>query len=252
MHAVCLSNGCAGSASDWKSTLRANQMALPSQSRTTQGESRPVLRDAFLIPYIVMDQGTERAVVYLVMDAVAGARRTPGRQKTGGVPPKPPATFPLSLTLWPSMFWDFGSLYHRRCGVISHTLSRKLHFSSMSLRRLRLRVAAQANRTSRKVDELAAQNFLMDVLGIVTGAHMFWDFGSLCKTRCGVFSADCCGSGNLFSELMRHPLCLLLWQQQSTTAETLRRPLCHVAASAVDITASSLTQIGHSRAHGKV
>ena len=36
------------------------------------------------------------------MDSVAGARRTPGRLKTGGVPPKPPAT--ILLSLWPSMF----------------------------------------------------------------------------------------------------------------------------------------------------
>ena len=31
-------------------------------------------------------------VVDFPMDAVAGARRTPGRLKTGGVPPKTPAT----------------------------------------------------------------------------------------------------------------------------------------------------------------
>ena len=43
------------------------------------------------------------------MDAVAGARRTPERLKTGGVPPKPPAT--ILLSLWPSVFWDFGSLF---------------------------------------------------------------------------------------------------------------------------------------------
>ena len=36
-------------------------------------------------------------------------RRTPGRLKTGGVPPKPPATIFLSLS--PSVFWDFGSLF---------------------------------------------------------------------------------------------------------------------------------------------
>ena len=62
-----------------------------------------------------MDQGTERVVVYLVMDAVAGARGTPGRLKTGGVPPKPPATILLSLFPFhgSSMFWDFGSLYRK-------------------------------------------------------------------------------------------------------------------------------------------
>ena len=70
-----------------------------------------------------MDQGTERAVVYFVTDAVAGARRTPGRHETGGVPPKSPATTLLSL--WPSAFWDFGSLHQRRRGVISFELSRQ-------------------------------------------------------------------------------------------------------------------------------
>ena len=120
-----------GSPGTKKSTLRAHQMAPPGQPRTTQGELRPILRDAFLIPHIVMD-------------AVADARRTPGRRKTGGVPPKPPAT--ILLSLWPSTFWDFGSLYQRRCGVISHAQSRKPCFSSMSLRRLRLCVPAQASR----------------------------------------------------------------------------------------------------------
>ena len=33
-------------------------------------------------------------VVHFLMDAVAGARRTPGRLETGGVPPKTPATNP--------------------------------------------------------------------------------------------------------------------------------------------------------------
>ena len=48
-------------------------------------------------------------VVDFVMNVVAGARRTPGRLKTGGVPPKPPAT--VFISLWPSVFWDFGSLF---------------------------------------------------------------------------------------------------------------------------------------------
>ena len=48
-------------------------------------------------------------VVDFPLGAVAGARRTPGRLKTGGVPPKPPAT--IFLSLWPSVFWDFGSLF---------------------------------------------------------------------------------------------------------------------------------------------
>ena len=54
-----------------------------------------------------MHQGSERTVAYVAMDAVAGARRTPGPHKTGGVPPKPPATL---LSLSPLLFWDFGSL----------------------------------------------------------------------------------------------------------------------------------------------
>ena len=41
-------------------------------------------------------------IVDFPMDAVAGARRTPGRLKNGGVPPKPPAT--ILLSLWPSVF----------------------------------------------------------------------------------------------------------------------------------------------------
>ena len=64
------------------------------------------------------------------------------------------------------------------------------------------------------------QDFLMGALHIAT-------FGSLCQRRCGVFCADCCGSGNL--ENLRLPLCLLLWQQQSTTAKTLRRPFCQLS-----------------------
>ena len=62
------------------------------------------------------------------MDAVAGARRTSGRHKTGGVPPKPPAT-PL-LSLWPLVFWDFGSLHQRRavagCRVFVHVAAATL------------------------------------------------------------------------------------------------------------------------------
>ena len=38
-------------------------------------------------------------VVDSLMDAVAGARRTPGRLETGGVPSKPPATILLSVPL---------------------------------------------------------------------------------------------------------------------------------------------------------
>ena len=46
------------------------------------------------------------------------------------------------------LLWDFGSLYQRRCGVVSDALSRQPSSSSTSLRRLWLGVAAQACGTS--------------------------------------------------------------------------------------------------------
>ena len=84
-------------------------------------------------------------IVDFPMDAVAGARRTPGRLKTGGVPPKPPAT--ILLSLWPSVFWDFGSLFRTFGGHFSRAVAAAVS-SSSSLRRPRLCVAAQASRTS--------------------------------------------------------------------------------------------------------
>ena len=62
-----------------------------------------------------MHQGSERTVVYVAMDAVAGARRTPRRQKTGGVPPKPPATL---LLLVPSNVLGLRFIVPRRRGVL--------------------------------------------------------------------------------------------------------------------------------------
>ena len=50
----------------------------------------------------------------------------------------------LSLS---GLFWDFGSLYQRRRGVVSYALSRQPSSSSTSLRRLWLGVAAQASGT---------------------------------------------------------------------------------------------------------
>ena len=69
----------------------------------------------------------------------------PGRLKTGGVPPKPPATILLSLC--PSVFWDFGSLFRTLRRYFLRAVAAAV-FSSRSLRRPRLRVAAQASRTS--------------------------------------------------------------------------------------------------------
>ena len=88
-------------AASWASRLLCEPLQRP--------QVFAVLRDGSTFQCFVMHQGLERTVVYVAMDAVAGARRTSGRHKTGGVPPKPPAT--ISLSLLPSVFWDFGSFY---------------------------------------------------------------------------------------------------------------------------------------------
>ena len=150
-------------------------------------------------------------VVDSLMDAVAALKLEAYHQS-------PPATY-FSV---PSVFWDFGSLYQK------------------ALRRHLLRAVAAAGFVSRHkpaehhiamfLHLLSVQNFLMDVL------HMFWGFGSLCQWRCGVFCAGCCGSRNLFLPVVAAPL--------------LPAVVPAVAASAVDITACSLTKISYSRAHG--
>ena len=61
----------------------------------------------------------ERAVGHFVMDAVAGARRTPGRHKTGGIP----ASHNPSLTVALSVLGLRFAVPHthrllRRCGVL--------------------------------------------------------------------------------------------------------------------------------------
>ena len=86
--------------------------------------------------------------------AIAGS---PRRQNwEGGSLPRPP-TIPcqsrrlvqnLVMDSLSGLFWDFRSLYQRRCGVVSDALSRQPSSSSTSLRRLWLRVAAQASGTS--------------------------------------------------------------------------------------------------------
>ena len=107
---------------DWHRPKNRNSFRYPQRLRRTSTAKCSLKVSSWPDPYVVMDQGTERAVVYFVMDVVAGARRTLGRHKTGGVPPKPPAT--LLLSLWPLVFWDFGSLHQKRCGVISYALLR--------------------------------------------------------------------------------------------------------------------------------
>ena len=85
-------------------------------------------------------------VVDFVMIAVAGARRTPGRLKTGGVPPKPPATnlyFSVALGVL-----GLRIVVQDVAASFSDALSRQPSSSSSSLRRLWLGVAAQASGTS--------------------------------------------------------------------------------------------------------
>ena len=85
-------------------------------------------------------------VVDFVMIAVAGARRTPGRLKTGGVPPKTPAT-----NLYFSVALDVLGLrivVQDVAASFSDALSRQPSSSSSSLRRLWLGVATQASGTS--------------------------------------------------------------------------------------------------------
>ena len=82
--------------------------------------------------------------------------------------------------LFSGLFWDFGSLYQRRCGVISYALSRQPYLSSLSLRRLWLRVAAQASRTSHSrcfcISDVEASSFTS-----CCGRRVFFS-----ERRCGV------------------------------------------------------------------
>ena len=89
--------------------------------------------------------GHREMVVDSLMDAVAGARRTPGRLETGGVPSKPPATILLSVPLG-----VLGLRFALPEAVRRHLLRAVAAavFSFLSWRRLRHRVAAQASRTS--------------------------------------------------------------------------------------------------------
>ena len=97
-------------------------------------------------------------VVYFVTGLMVGDRRVPRGDNTGGEVlyffRQPSRVSPadwfqnLVMDYLSGLFWDFGSLYQRRCGVVSDTLSRQPSSSSTSLRRLRLGVAAQASGAS--------------------------------------------------------------------------------------------------------
>ena len=83
-------------------------------------------------------------VVYFVTGLMVGDRRFPGATILGSRRLVPN----IVMDSLSGLFWDFGSLYQRRCGVVSDALSRQPSSSSTSLRRLRLGVAAQASGTS--------------------------------------------------------------------------------------------------------
>ena len=82
--------------------------------------------------FVVTDLGTERCLFDFPMDSVAGARRTPGRLKTGGVPPKPPATILLSSVALGVL--GLRLVVQGRLGVISYALLRQPYLLSSSLR----------------------------------------------------------------------------------------------------------------------
>ena len=93
-------------------------------------------------------------VVYFVTGLMVGDPRFPGATILGARFSTYSANHPVSVPPTGSdpgdgflsgLFWDFGSLYQRRCGVVSDALSRQPSSSSTSLRRLRLGVAAQAS-----------------------------------------------------------------------------------------------------------
>ena len=132
-----------------------------------------VLRDVSTVPCFVMHQGAGRTVVYVAMDAVAGARRTPGRHKTGGAPPKPPATLFLFV---PSNVLGLRFIVSRRRGVVEAVCrgSGKILVRSDGFRPIGVRARCGV--------------FLASCCGGGTQC--------LCG-RCGVLTADCCGSGQL-------------------------------------------------------
>ena len=160
-------------------------------------------------------------VVDFPTDAVAGARRTPGRLKTGGVPPKPPAT--IFISLWPSVFWDFGSLFRtlrrhfltrcrgsrlirpRRCGdfgLVSRHKPAEHHFLMFPPRN------CQCTRSSCRVEAKTTEKFSRSSASSVFPVRFNVISANCCGSgqtisrRCGVPGAGCCGSGA--QTILRH------------------------------------------------
>ena len=109
------------------------------------------------VPCIRSLKSAGQFIVNFVMAQMVGDRWFPGATILEGGSLHLPPTIPCqSRRLVPNLvmdslsglFWDFGSLYQRRCGVVSNALSRQPSSSSSSRRRLRLGVAPQASGTS--------------------------------------------------------------------------------------------------------
>ena len=107
------------------------------------------------VPCIRSPASAGHLVVHFVTGQMVGDRWFPGATILGAICSTTSANHPVSVPpTGPELperfllFWDFGSLYQRRCGVVSDALSRQPSSSSTSLRRLRLGVAAQASGTS--------------------------------------------------------------------------------------------------------
>ena len=106
-------------------------------------------------PFIRSIASAGQFIVNFVMGLMVGDRRFPGATILGASCSTTSANHPVSVPpTGPELperfllFWDFGSLYQRRCGVIPYALSRQPYFTSSSLRRPRLGVTAQASGTS--------------------------------------------------------------------------------------------------------
>ena len=114
------------------------QASLRLQSRIAPG-TYSVLRDGYTVLYFVVHLGSERIVVYAAMDAMAGARRTPGRwRRTTKAASHTPSLYP------PFVFWDFGSLYQGVAASFWPAVVAAANAASATLRRQNVSaVAAQ-------------------------------------------------------------------------------------------------------------
>ena len=128
------------------------------------------------VPFIRSHASAGHRVVCVVTGQMVGDRRFPGATILGASCSTTSANHPVSVPpTGPELperfllFWDFGSLYQRRCGVISYALSRQPYCSSIAAA-----ISALCRGTSQ-------QNIT---------------FRCFCNSRrCGVLVSSCCGSG---------------------------------------------------------